>query len=172
MPITAQWLDGASVLPQTGGPAWAAGGYIVRVVVAPPGVVPAGGGRSPGSRRRSPEHLGWNRHRALLQRNRDRELTAQIRDLYRALASDPSTAARAEAIVAAVVPPLPANRASATAREAELTAQVDALRRRADALEQDAVQAEIALRLLYREMRERQEAEDFEAVRVLLAEVL
>ena len=115
------------------------------------------------------DHPGWNRKRATLKRKREEEFTAQIRDIYRALVADPQTAAQAEAIVAPVVP-------SAAASESETDRALDQraaqLRQRADALDAGAMQAEIALRLLYREMRERQEAEDFEAVRVLLAEVL
>jgi len=107
--------------------------------------------------------------RATLRRRRGDEFTAQIRDIYHALVADPQAAATAEAIVAPVVP-------AAAAGEGETDRALDRraaqLRQRADALDAGAVQAEIALRLLYREMRERQEAEDFEAVPVLLAEVL
>lgn len=119
-----------------------------------------------------PAHPGWNRKRATLKRRRDLEFTAQIRDLYRELTGDPSTAERAEAIVAAVVPPQPVKGESAAAREAALTARADALRRRADALEADAVQAEIALRLLHRNLRDTRDDDDCAALRVLLAEVL
>lgn len=113
-------------------------------------------------------HRGWDKRRATLKRDRDREFTAQIRDIYRELTGDPRTAERAEEIVAPVVTQGRAD----TALDVAIQSRAEELRRRADALDAGAMQAEIALRLLYREMRERQEAEDFEAVRVLLAEVL
>lgn len=107
--------------------------------------------------------------RATLRRRRGDEFTTQIRDIYHALVADPQTAAQAEAIVAPVVP-------SAAASESETDRALDQraaqLRQRADALDAGAMQAEIALRLLYRDLRQRQEDDDFEAVPVLLAEVL
>lgn len=117
-------------------------------------------------------HRGWDKRRATLKRDRDREFEAQIREMYRDLLGDPRTAERAEEIVAAVTEPVRAKGESESARESALMARAEAMRKRADAMDAEALQAEIALRLLYREMRERQEAEDFEAVRVLLAEVL
>ncbi len=117
-------------------------------------------------------HRGWDKRRATLRRKREREFTEQIRDLYRALTSDPATAERAEAIVAAVVPAVPARGESQAAHEAALLARAEMLRQRADALDAEAVQAEIALRLLYREYRERQEREDLDALGVLLPALL
>lgn len=117
-------------------------------------------------------HRGYGTKRATLKRDRDREFEAQIREMYRDLLGDPRTAERAEEIVAAVTEPVRAKGESESARESALMARAEAMRKRADAMDAEALQAEIALRLLYREMRERQEAEDFEAVRVLLAEVL
>lgn len=107
--------------------------------------------------------------RATLRRRRGDEFTTQIRDIYHALVADPQTAAQAEAIVAPVIP---ADVADDGEPERALDRRAAELRRRADALDAGAVQAEIALRLLYRDLRHRQEADDIEAVPVLLAEVL
>ncbi len=173
MATNAVFVDGASVLPATTADAgWSntalpgLGAVAIVRTYAPALALEAqhGGDDAPGR-----SHRGWDRKRATLKRKREEEFTSQIRDIYRALVADPQTAAQAEAIVAPVVP-------SAAASESETDRALDQraaqLRQRADALDAGAMQAEIALRLLYREMRERQEAEDFEAVRVLLAEVL
>lgn len=176
MATNAVFVDGASVLPATTADAgWSntalpgLGAVAIVRTYAPALALEAqhGGDDAPGR-----SHRGWDRKRATLKRKRDHEFTEQIRDLYRALTADPRTAERAEAIVAAVVPPAPARGETEAAHEAALLERAEVLRRRADALDAGAMQAEIALRLLYREMRERQEAEDFEAVLVLLAEVL
>lgn len=108
------------------------------------------------------DHPGWNRKRATLKRKREEEFTSQIRDIYRALVADPSTAAEAESIVAVAMP----------SSDPALDQRAAELRRRADALDARAVQAEIALRLLYREMRQRQDDEDNEAVEFLLTHLL
>ncbi len=100
--------------------------------------------------------------RATLRRRRGDEFTSQIRDIYRALVADPSTAAEAESIVAVAMP----------SSDPALDQRAAELRRRADALDARAVQAEIALRLLYREMRQRQDDEDNEAVEFLLTHLL
>lgn len=116
------------------------------------------------------DHPGWNRKRATLKRKREEEFTAQIRDIYRALTNDPETAPQAEAIVAFV--PLTAHGESEAARSRALDRRASELRRRADAADAQAMQAEIALRLLYREMRQRQDDEDNEAVEFLLTHLL
>lgn len=166
MATNAVFVDGASVLPATTADAgWSntalpgLGAVAIVRTYAPALALEAqhGGDDAPGR-----SHRGWDRKRATLKRKRDHEFTEQIRDLYRALVADPSTAAEAESIVAVAMP----------SSDPALDQRAAELRRRADALDAGAMQAEIALRLLYREMRERQEAEDFEAVRVLLAEVL
>lgn len=108
------------------------------------------------------DHPGWNKKRATLKRKREEEFTSQIRDIYRALVADPSTAAEAESIVAVAMP----------SSDPALDQRAAELRRRADALDARAVQAEIALRLLYREMRQRQDDEDNEAVEFLLTHLL
>lgn len=117
-------------------------------------------------------HRGWDRKRSRLKLRREREFTEQIRDLYRELTGDPRTAERAEAILAPVVAAIPAGGESEAAREAAIEARADALRARADAFEANALQAEIALRLLHRELRDWQEADDLQAIRPLLAQVL
>lgn len=109
--------------------------------------------------------------RATLKRRRDAEFDAQIHDIYRTLTADPATAAEAEAIVAPVVP-FATSGESEAAHEVAFDRRALELRRRADASEAAAVQAEIALRLLYGELRRRQEAEDMAAVELLLAQVL
>lgn len=176
MATNAVFVDGASVLPATTADAgWSntalpgLGAVAIVRTYAPALALEAqhGGDDAPGR-----SHRGWDRKRATLKRDRDREFEAQIREMYRDLLGDPRTAERAEEIVAAVTEPVRAKGESESARESALMARAEAMRKRADAMDAEALQAEIALRLLYREMRERQEAEDFEAVRVLLAEVL
>ena len=56
----------------------------------------------------------------------------------------------------------------------ELTAndRAEAMRRRADAMDADAVQAEIALRLLHRNLLDTRDDDDMEAVEFLLSQVL
>lgn len=139
------------------------------LVTIPPAVTlpPAGGDDVPDR-----GHRGWDRKRSRLKLHREREFTEQIRDLYRELTGDPRTAARAEAILAPIVAAVPAAGESEAAREAALEARAEALRARADALEADAMQAEIALRLLHRELRDWQEDDDLEAIQLLLSQVL
>lgn len=115
---------------------------------------------------------GWSKKRAKLKLDREREFTEQIRDLYRELTGDPRTAARAEAILAPIVAPVAATGETEAARLAALEVRAEILRARADAFEADAMHAEIALRLLHRELRDWQEDDDLEAIRVLLAQVL
>ena len=95
-----------------------------------------------------------------------------MRDIYRALMGDPRTAEQAEAIVAAVVPVERTQGESESAYEAASLRRAEVLRARADAMDAQAMQAEIGLRLLYRELRQMQEDEDIEAVEFLLAHVL
>lgn len=114
---------------------------------------------------------GWSKRRARLKLNRELEYTEQIREIYRQLTGSPQ-AAEAEAILAPVVPPVAATGESEDARFAAIEARAEALRVRADRLDYDAVQAEIALRLLHRELRDWQEADDLQAIRPLLAQVL
>jgi len=115
-------------------------------------------------------HRGWNRKRDLLKRKREREWEAQITAIYRDLMGEPAMAERAEAILAPVVPPPSSDTRSA--RLAAATERAEELRRRADALDSVAVEAEIALRLLHRELREWQERDDLDAVEFLLSQVL
>jgi hypothetical protein len=129
------------------------------VVVTPP----AGGDDRP---------PGWSKRRAKLKLNRERALTEQIRDIYRELTADPEAAARVEALLAPVVPPAPAMGESEVARVAALEARADALRRRADAMDTQAIEVEIALRVMYGEMQDRLMADDWDAIQVLLSEVL
>lgn len=117
-------------------------------------------------------HPGWNKKRATLKRDRDREFTEQIRDIYRTLIGDPRTAERAEQIVASVTEPVKVKGESEAAHEAALMARADALRKRADAMDAEALQAEIALRLLHQELRELQEAEDMDVLDMLLPMML
>jgi hypothetical protein len=117
-----------------------------------------------------PRHPGWNRKRATLKRDREREFTEQIRDMYRALLGDPRTAERAEQIVASVTEPVKGE--SEAAHEAVLMARAEAMRRRADAMDEEALQAEISLRFLHQELREIQEQDDFDAIEFLLPMVL
>ncbi len=173
MATNAVFVDGASVLPATTADAgWSntalpgLGAVAIVRTYAPALALEAqhGGDDAPGR-----SHRGWDRKRATLKRKRDHEFTEQIRDLYRALVADPQTAAQAEAIVAPVIP---ADVADDGEPERALDRRAADLRRRADALDARAVQAEIALRLLCRDLRQRQEADDLEAVPVLLAGVL
>ncbi len=120
----------------------------------------------------APRHPGWNRKRATLKRDREREFTEQIRDMYRALLGDPRTAERAEQIVASVTEPVKVKGGSEAAHEAALMARAEAMRRRADAMDEEALQAEISLRFLHQELREIQEQDDFDAIEFLLPMVL
>lgn len=95
-----------------------------------------------------------------------------MRDIYRALLGDPRTADEAQAIVAAVTKPVRVKGESEAAREAALMARAEAMRRRADAMDADAIQAEIALRLLHRNLLDTRDDDDMEAVEFLLAHVL
>ena len=117
-------------------------------------------------------HPGWNRKRATLKRDRDLEFTEQIRDIYRDLLGDPRTAEQAEQIVSAATDAIQAKGESEAAREAALMARAEAMRRRADAMDADAIQAEIALRLLHRNLLDTRDDDDIEAVEYLLALVL
>ena len=117
-------------------------------------------------------HPGWNRKRATIKRDREREFTEQIRDMYRALLGDPRTAERAEQIVASVTDPVKVKGESEAAHEAALMARAEAMRRRADAMDEAALQAEISLRFLHQELREIQEQDDFDAIEYLLPMVL
>lgn len=114
---------------------------------------------------------GWNKRRAKLKLKRELEYTEQIRDIYRALTGSPQ-AAEAEAILAPVVPPVAATGESEDARFAAIEARAEALRVRADRLDYDAVQAEIALRLLYQRWRQQMEDDDVAAMELLLSHVL
>ena len=166
MATNAVFVDGASVLPATTADAgWSntalpgLGAVAIVRTYAPALALEAqhGGDDAPGR-----SHRGWDRKRATLKRKREEEFTSQIRDIYRALVADPSTAAEAESIVAVAMP----------SSDPALDQRAAELRRRADALDARAVQAEIALRLLYREMRQRQDDEDNEAVEFLLTHLL
>lgn len=120
----------------------------------------------------APHHPGWNRKRATLKRDREREFTEQIRDMYRALLGDPRTAERAEQIVASVTEPVQSRGESEAAHEAALMARAEAMRKRADAMDEQALQAEISLRFLHQELRQWQEDDDFESIAYLLPMVL
>lgn len=119
-----------------------------------------------------PRHPGWSKKRATLKLKRERELTEQIRDIYRELTADPETAAQAETILAPVIPPTPATGETEAARTEAIEARAEALRRRADAMDARAIEAEIALRVLYRQLREQMIADDWAAIEALLPEVL
>lgn len=114
---------------------------------------------------------GWSKRRARLKLNRELEYTEQIREIYRQLTGSPQ-AAEAEAILAPVVPPVAATGESEAARDAAIEARAEALRVRADRLDYDAVQAEIALRLLYQQWRQQMEDDDVAAMELLLSHVL
>lgn len=116
-------------------------------------------------------HRGYGK-RATLKRNRDHEFDAQVRDIYRALLGDPRTADEAQAIVAAVTKPVRVKGESEAAREAALMARAEAMRRRADAMDADAIQAEIALRLLHRNLMDMTDADDLDDIAHVLALVL
>ena len=62
--------------------------------------------------------------------------------------------------------------AAPAAHEAALMAQAEAMRKRADAMDEEALQAEISLRFLHQELREIQEQDDFDAIEFLLPMVL
>ncbi len=110
--------------------------------------------------------------RATLKRKREAEFDAQVRDIYRALLGDPRTADEAEAIVASVTQPVRVKGESEAAREAALMARAESLRKRADAMDAAAVQAEIALRLLYDNLLDEREREDAEDLELLLSHIL
>jgi hypothetical protein len=116
-------------------------------------------------------HRGYGK-RSILKRKRDQEFDAQVRDIYRDLMGDPRTADEAQAIVAAVTEPVRVKGESEAAREAAIMARAEAMRRRADAMDADAIQAEIALRLLHRNLLDTRDDDDMEAVEFLLAHVL
>lgn len=125
-----------------------------------PSVSRTGGDDAPaGGKKR---HRGWNAKRDELKRSEEQRLTANIRALYRELTDDPTTQAAAEEIVAPLVPEAAAPADTTVAR----SARVQALR--AELL---TIEAEIALRLLAKQKRERdEEAEDIEAITSLLGE--
>ncbi len=139
--------------------------YTLLIAEAAVVVTPAGGDDAL-------RHPGWNKKRSTLKRKREREFDEQVRDIYRTLMGDPRTAEKAEAIVAIVSPPIPSRGESEAAREAVAMRRAEVLRARADAMDAQAMQAEIGLRLLYRELRQMQEDEDIEAVEFLLTHVL
>ena len=107
---------------------------------------------------------GWSKKRAKLKLDREREFTEQIRDIYRELTGSPQ-AEEAEAILGRVSPPIVAQGESLDARAA-------ALRARADQFDPSAVEAEIALRLLYRDLVQKIEEDDARAIELLLGHVL
>lgn len=122
-------------------------------------------------RRRSP-HPGWDEQRSTLRRRRDEEFADQIRDIYRRLTRAPETAERIEQLVADIAPPEPAAGESEEAREAAVEARGAAIDQRLRALGERAAEREIAIRMLYRELREIEERDDEAAIEWLLSQVL
>ena len=119
------------------------------VVVDEPARV--GGDDAPG------RHRGWNRKRATLKLNREREFTEQIRRIYRDLTAAPEVAQEAEQIVERAV----SARAVPVRDRARLA---DALYRHASAGNPVAVQAELELRFLHRRFRDLMERDDEQAL--------
>jgi hypothetical protein len=111
--------------------------------------------------RRNPNR-GWDQKRAQLKLRKDRAIENSIRTAYRELVANPETRERAIEIVAA-----PRNDKSPAQYAERLAARERLLQ-----LHQMSVETEIALRLLYEQLREAEEREDEAAIEQLLAQVL
>lgn len=121
------------------------------VVVVPP---PVGGDDKPEARR----YPGWDKKRSTLKRNEELRLAEDITALYRKLTGNEATAERAKAIVQPVSPA--ADLALAESR---------ALARRALQAQAQAVEIEIALRLLADELQAMLDEEDELAIAMIIA---
>jgi hypothetical protein len=112
-----------------------------------------------------PRHTGWNRKRAELKLNEERKFELDIRDLYRKLTSSP-LAERTEELVADLAPPIVVKGESEAARNEAIAERGAQIAKRLGELDRLAQEREIALRLLYQELREIEEEE--EMIRVLV----
>jgi len=115
-------------------------------------------------RRKSP-HKGHDKKRAQLKITEEQRLLADIRRMYRQLQGIDELAPQAEAILAPIVQ-------SGEAPEDYEAAKLKLIEARLESLASLGTEAEIALRLLYRELEELREREDEEAVLQALALLL
>lgn len=134
--------------------------------VVPPAVEPPRGGDDR-IRRKSP-HRGYGTERATLKRDEEQRALAEIRAIYRELTGHPEIAQRAEAVLADIQPQGESESAYAEyqARKQALTEQ------KLESLAALGVESEIALRMLYVEMREMLERDDEQAIALILAQLL
>lgn len=121
------------------------------VVVVPP---PVGGDDKPEAER----HRGWDKKRATLKRNEELRLAEDITALYRKLTGNEATAERAKALVQPISPA--ADLALAESRT---------FARQALQAQAQAVEIEIALRLLAAELQAMLDEEDELAIAMILA---
>jgi hypothetical protein len=119
------------------------------------------------------ERTNENLKRGKLKLKREQQIADEIAAMYRALNAEPETAAKVEAIVAPVVTPLQTVDApvSAPVREPTVTEKAEILTAKVAANEPAAVDAEIALRLLY-EQQQSDDEDERQAIEVLLSQLL
>lgn len=141
------------------------GGIILGAIQVVGGITVPAFSRPPGGDDLPPRgnpNRGWDRKRAQLKLRKDREIEDSIRAAYRELVANPETRERAMEIVAA-----PRNDES-PAQYAERLAT----RERLLQLDQMSMETEIALRMLYQQLREAEERDDEVVIEQLLAQVL
>jgi len=115
-------------------------------------------------RRKSP-HKGHDKKRAQLKITEEQRLLADIRRMYRQLQGIEELAPQAEAILAPIVQ-------RDESLETYTAAKLKLIEARLESLASLGTEAEIALRLLYRELEEQREREDEEAILQALALLL
>jgi len=115
-------------------------------------------------RRKSP-HRGHDKKRAQLKITEEQRLLADIRRMYRQLQGIEELAPQAEAILAPIVQ-------RDESLEAYTAAKLKLIEARLESLASLGTEAEIALRLLYRELEEMRERDDELAVQAILALLL
>jgi len=117
--------------------------------------------------RRSP-HRGYGTKRALLKRDEEQRQLAEIRAIYRELMGFAPIAERAEQVLVSIEPEGETEQAYSEyqARKSAIIEQ------RLETLGALGVESEIALRLLYKELRELKELDDETVIQQLLAELL
>lgn len=115
-----------------------------------------------------PRHRGWDEKRARLKLKKDQDFGESVLAIYRALTQYPATAKRAAELVA---PPIvKRNDESATQYRKREQERENAFRE--ERLRNLSVEKEIALRMLFKELRELQEIDDEIAIERILSEVL
>jgi hypothetical protein len=118
--------------------------------------------------RRSP-HKGHDKKRATLKRDEEAKLLADIRAIYRELTGYESTQAQALTIVA---PELKQTGESQEARDTFERKRAEAMNERISSLQTLGVESEIALRLLYQQLKELREQDDERVIAIILAQIL